>query len=602
MSFKEIAKEIKATIVIVLAIGLILLSIKLAESPIYQQWFICSIILLVIFYGVLIILNKNIKSRFIESCIKFISIPLGVVFAILIFAIPVIALFYHVLLYFIISFLIPFFTFFLIDFFNLLQFLEPDTKLYIQFTTGMFICVLLNSVIRSFVYAISPARIKKSEKMKPYQLDKLTDYLLSAKNIRYLAYFAYFIVIVTVNYFDFQNIDNLEPKYLKEVLLQSFITFIAFDGSVLLLKTLDFRPSAMIQKVKNSISEKVNQLDKIKNNATDNIDKPGNMKRIPPADQKFSKYVKPNLVRRYWSEILVLIIGMIAMNLIFIAKTFRETNTINPVGAGQLGDFVGGFIGTFFALASVVFLYSTLKSQRESTKIQAFETKYFELIKMHRDNVSEIGIGSDFGRKIFVIMIRELRCILEILDEVAEIHKQNFEKEERLVIAYYALFYGVGPNSSRMLIASLKKFNPKFVEDFEKALNNKDTKTKYKSKRGFRFTPFEGHQSRLGHYYRHLFQAVSYVDEQDLAVDKYNFVKTIRAQLTTHEQALLFINCLTPVGHIWWEKELITRYRFVKNIPNAFFNPDTEIDIESYFRNDYFEWQENSASKDTPMS
>ena len=91
--------------------------------------------------------------------------------------------------------------------------------------------------------------------------------------------------------------------------------------------------------------------------------------------------------------------------------------------------------------------------------------------------------------------------------------------------------------------------------------------------------PFEGHQSRLAHYYRHLYQTVCYVDNQTLKIDKYEYVKTIRAQLTTHEQALLFINSLTPMGKGWNAKDLLVRYRFIKNIPDGFFDEKTEIEI-----------------------
>src|SRR5258706_15636693 len=102
-----------------------------------------------------------------------------------------------------------------------------------------------------------------------------------------------------------------------------------------------------------------------------------------------------------------------------------------------------------------------------------------------------------------------------------------------------------------MLKVSLSKFDKPFIDDFEKVMNSAETKQNIKEERKFKFTPFEGHQSRLGHYYRHLYQTVCYVDSKDYDIDKYEYVKTIRAQLTTHEQALLFINSLSPHGRVW---------------------------------------------------
>lgn len=312
--------------------------------------------------------------------------------------------------------------------------------------------------------------------------------------------------------------------------------------------------------------------------------------------QTYITYKKPNWLTRNLTEILTIIGGLIAINLIFFAKAYTETNTVDPATAGQLGDFVGGYIGTIFALVSVVFLYSTLKNQREASTTEKFETKYFELIKMHRDNVAEIGIGDDFGKKIFVMMIREFREILKITKEVAAKKNQNFNQKELFIISYYALFFGVGPNSSRMLKEALKGYDQSFVDEFEWTLNNDTTKSAVKSERKFKFIPFEGHQSRLGHYYRHLYQTVSYVNKQTADFDKYEYVKTIRAQLTTHEQALLFINCLTPIGQVWWDENLLLGYRFVKNIPYGFFDKDTEIDLASYFPTDYFEYQERKTT------
>lgn len=318
------------------------------------------------------------------------------------------------------------------------------------------------------------------------------------------------------------------------------------------------------------------------------------------AKQTYISYKQPNWWTRNLTEILTIIGGLISINLIFFAGAYTESDTIDPATAGQLGDFVGGYIGTIFALVSVVFLYSTLKNQREASTIEKIETKYFELIKMHRDNVAEISTGEDFGKKIFVMMIREFREILKITKEVANKKNQNFNQKELFIISYYALFFGVGPNSSRMLKEALKGYDQSFVDELEKTLNNDITKNSVKTERKFKFIPFEGHQSRLGHYYRHLYQTVSYINKQTADIDKYEFVKTIRAQLTTHEQALLFINCLTPIGQVWWDENLIIGYRFVKNIPYGFFDKATEIDLGSYFPVDYFEYQErNDAQEET---
>jgi len=310
--------------------------------------------------------------------------------------------------------------------------------------------------------------------------------------------------------------------------------------------------------------------------------------------QFYEIYEKPNWWKRNTIEIWITIVGLSIITLVFSAKVYRETDTLNIEGAAQLGDFVGGFIGTIFTLISVLLLYSTLKDQRTASTIEKFETKYFELIKMHRENVTEMGLKEHFGKKIFVMLIREFREILKITMKIAKECNQKFDQKELFIISYYALFFGVGPNSSRMLKASLAKYDATFITEFESALNNKETKKRIQKEKNFKYTPFEGHQSRLGHYYRHLYQSVCYVDKQTSDIDKYEYVKTLRAQLTTHEQALLYINCLTVIGGVWWDKKLLVKYRFVQNIPYHFFDKEKEIDLEKDFPFDYFEWQENN--------
>jgi len=280
------------------------------------------------------------------------------------------------------------------------------------------------------------------------------------------------------------------------------------------------------------------------------------------------------------------------VNAIFISKAFRQSSSINPETAGQLGSFVGGYVGAIFALTGVVLLFSTLKGQRIAFTIQNFENKYFELIKMHRDNVAEIEIQGASGRKVFVLLLRELRCALEAIREIGRTHKQQLSQQELLTVAYYCLFYGVGPNSSRMLKMSLSNFDEAFIEAVEGTLNRSAIKDEYRKDRNLGYVPFEGHQSRLGHYYRHLYQMIKYVDRQEVQIDKYEYVKTVRAQLSTHEEALLLVNSLTPIGRNWWQDNLIVKYRLVQNIPREFFDTSTELDTVKLFAHGYFEWQE----------
>ena len=101
-------------------------------------------------------------------------------------------------------------------------------------------------------------------------------------------------------------------------------------------------------------------------------------------------------------------------------------------------------------------LIKTLKDQTKNN----IEKKFFELIKIYRDNVEKMKIKEDTGHRLFVIFLREFRALLKIVKVVAKSFNMNFEtieeKKKILNVTYLAFFYGVGPNSTRILKKSLK--------------------------------------------------------------------------------------------------------------------------------------------------
>lgn len=259
---------------------------------------------------------------------------------------------------------------------------------------------------------------------------------------------------------------------------------------------------------------------------------------------------------------------------------------------GTFGDYVGGVLGTIFGLISVIFLYYTFQEQRKTSIREKFENKYYELIKLHRDNVAEIGIGNDFGRKVFILIIREFREILPFIKKLNIQLNLKLNPKQIIEVSYITLFYGTGPNSTRVLKKALNSYKIHFLDELINELEK--YKEAVKIKRTFKYTPFEGHQSRLGHYFRHFYQTIKFVDNQSFLSfnDKKDYVKTIRAQLSNHEQALLFLNSISKLGRPWELEDLITKYSLIKNLPESFFDGQEEINIKDVYPDIIFEWQE----------
>lgn len=364
----------------------------------------------------------------------------------------------------------------------------------------------------------------------------------------------------------------------------------------------------------------------------------------------------------------LLVLGFIISVLIVIraySKGIRISG-IEPIDfsiTGQFGDFIGGVVGTIISAAGFIFLYLTFKEQRESFAKERFESKFFELIKLHRDNVSELKYteGSDAtkslteGRKVFRIIFHEfLECLKEVRNfssvDVAEYYVQpNYLKELKAIIeeinpsinlyklitidiAFCITFYGVGEEGSIILRRIfLHKYNDpyfyklinyiqqkpkKWSPGYQKwlGLNSLEMDIKlgvleeaYAQREGIKketLTPqargvlithsyekfYGGHQHRLGHYFRHLFQSYKYLNSQEILnpEEKYFYGKMLRAQLSTYEQALLLVDSLSSLGMKWeytpeyyYDKRLsigenlkrkenarlITKYNLIKNLP-----------------------------------
>jgi hypothetical protein len=331
---------------------------------------------------------------------------------------------------------------------------------------------------------------------------------------------------------------------------------------------------------------------------------------------------------------------------------------------GQIGDFIGGVVGTIISAAGFYFLYLTFNEQRKSFEKERLESKFFDLIKLHRDNVVELSFdGTQLsedddslfiekriynGKSVFKVIfnqfiicknelnpfMRRKKMFLpeyekELLENpIIKKHKINITVLAKIDICYSIVFYGLGSEGLLILRNNFsKKYKENFIDDILRFLSlkpanddnilkkwmivsNKNTRGKRnklvegiynwrKTKNIDKDSDFTetinnyhnryikyygGHQFRLGHYYRHLFQVIKYINKQ-LNIDfetKYEYVKILRAQLSTYEQAVLFLNSLSKMGSVWElnpeidEKlkgfnkkdfELITKYNLIKNVP-----------------------------------
>ena len=107
---------------------------------------------------------------------------------------------------------------------------------------------------------------------------------------------------------------------------------------------------------------------------------------------------------------------------------------------------------------------------------------------------------------------------------------------------------------------------------------------------------YTGFQYFLGHYYRHIFQTIKFIQNEKylLKNEKYNYIKVLRGQLSNYEQLIFFLNSLSVSGRIWesfdvdnnTSQTLLSEYHLIKNIPVRYIQ---NIDVLRYYPNIKYE-------------
>lgn len=243
---------------------------------------------------------------------------------------------------------------------------------------------------------------------------------------------------------------------------------------------------------------------------------------------------------------------------------------------------------------------------RESKK-QNFRTNFFEYLRIHRENVQQIETRDKKGHDAFVDIYKELKFVFDRFP--LEFSVGNIY---RLEWSYLFVFFGLGETSTPILKKYLQKHYPDLANEIDpiilefsllksnyltrnkgqtfklfghKVNFKKDVKNEYDLK-----CILDGHQSDLGHYYRHLYQMITFVNEFPTlwGFERYDYVKNVRAQFSNHELVLFLANAYSPLGNVWLKSGLVKRYELNKNLPVSLFTPFGK-DIKTEFPSIEFE-------------
>lgn len=334
--------------------------------------------------------------------------------------------------------------------------------------------------------------------------------------------------------------------------------------------------------------------------------------------------------------IILLIIGCLSLISVFFGPVLFTKKAFWPWAdfseAGNLGSAINGLVSPFIAFAGVIgtalafyvqFRANNMqvkmfkqqnKEAREQFEVQLkqseiqfnkqlikqdrdikhsqFESKFYEMIRLHKDNVNEIELRSkngEFifkGRNAFFEMKKEIELLMTLVKNLNGV--EDLDQEGDMFRKAYEFFFW-GYNTE--IIFSRKPLNQvdfdndssleskvlKFKDILKVEIKNEEVVENvgeafdaYVLSKKVNIHLLEGHHSYLGHYYRHLFLTVKFVVKSDIISDteRIEYLRLLRAQLSNYEQIMLFYNWLSSYGSQWEndENKFFTDFYMIHNL------------------------------------
>ena len=311
------------------------------------------------------------------------------------------------------------------------------------------------------------------------------------------------------------------------------------------------------------------------------------------------------------------ILGIATSNIIDV---YSGVNIMTPFVA--IASVVVTYLAFYMQYKANVKLKEDAERQELDLKRQQLERQFYEMLKIHKDNVNEIKweywgmissvskvnpqnyeifhIPSKYGhrtlqgRNVFNCYLAEFNLIFNLLVigyqsffkccKKRHLKCPQLDKNKILSLSFNIFLWGksvlsnelkkTNRNNSEYKIIRIQKFYLNNFYNFE--LKNEVLKSTTSLKEYNLLDASNimyGHYYELNHYYRHLYQIVKYVatyNEEIISYEeKRKYLRMLRAQLTKNEQLLLFYNWKSGYGNAWESlngNHFFTDYRMIHNI------------------------------------
>lgn len=273
-----------------------------------------------------------------------------------------------------------------------------------------------------------------------------------------------------------------------------------------------------------------------------------------------------------------------------VKKFIFPFTPIDASSWGQLGDWIGGAVGTLITFASLIALIFTFWVSRAAMIRQSIYALFATMSKAHDDLVASFQMHDSKGSDVFKILLKDFDVCLRATIK----HYQGLSLRQTVDVAYSLFFYGSTIAGRDYLEGMFDPIKIKSILDEVSDKRNRLARLYPKSK-GHRLS---GNQARLSSYYRNLYGVYSFIDESNLPVrEKRNILKAMRTKMSNHEQALLALNICSHLGEKWEDERLLRRYEPIKNIPKAFLTLPDGSTIDRLFPEVKFDFERSNERK-----
>jgi len=287
------------------------------------------------------------------------------------------------------------------------------------------------------------------------------------------------------------------------------------------------------------------------------------------------------------------IFGFILLFIILFLSKFPFIHTKNLQDASQLGSYIGGLVGIFWSGAGAILIYAIFKEQQKQNIKQNFETSFFNLTDSFRTLV--------FNTEIKSIVNMERYTTPKGQEQQNIITKRGIDFFSHVLKEVKSLDY----TSSFLQSICRNRDIPEiktFLDDLDTKNKNSDivvnpeSQIEFYGKKAFLIGTrskefiiayyeyvYNKYQSKLGHYFRFLYNIFKFTIEERLEYEDENkYINIIQAQMSNDELGLLFYNVLSKYGKtIDGTKKFydwLNKYNFLENI-----DPDSIIDKEHHW-------------------